>query len=241
MRIAVVDDETTYFEELEAFIDRWKTETGHQDITADFYDSAEKLSFRLETVLYDLYFLDIRLPKMNGFDLGKRIRDLNENVIIAFITSDDSFLEKGYELSIYRYIRKPLRYEKVRQCLEYAWSESENKGSSLVISSRTTHAKVLYKNITFISAGIHCVFVHTRDNKEYKMSIKISFDEFAKRIPYPFLIRVHRGYIVNMSYVDRFTRDEIDLYTDPEPIPIGRQFHDEAIRKLKQFFYSETV
>lgn len=241
MRVAVVDDETTYLREIEAFIERWKVETGHQELTVDYFDTAEKLMFRLETVLYDLYLLDIRLPKTNGFDLAGRIRAINENVIIAFITSDDSFLEKGYELSIYRYIRKPLRYEKIRQCLEYAWSESEHQGSALVISSRTAHVRVLYKHITYISSGIHCIFVHTRDHKQYTMSIKTSFDEFAKSIPYPFLIRVHRGYIVNLTYVDRFTRDEINLYTDPDSVPIGRQFHEEAISSLKQYFYSDTV
>ena len=241
MRIAVVDDEKTYHKEIAVFINNWKDETRHQEVTVDYFENAERLIFSLENSLYDLYLLDIRLPNMNGFKLGEKIRQQNKNVVIAFITCDDGYLEKGYELSVFRYIRKPLCYDKIRQCLDYAWLESENKGVSLTIQSRTSHIKLLYKNIDYIMAGIHNISVHTRDNNFYKMTIKTSFDQFAKSIPYPFMIRVHRGFLVNMEYVDRFTRTEINLYTTSEAIPIGRLYHDETIRKLKQYFNSDMT
>lgn len=241
MRIAVVDDEKTYHRIIDDFIKKWKEETRHREVTVDYFENAERLFFSLDNSLYDLYLLDIRLPMMNGFELGEAIRQLNKQVVIAFITCDDGYLEKGYELSIFRYIRKPLYYDKIRQCLDYAWLESENKGVSLTIQSRTSHIKLLYKDIDYITAGIHNISVHTRDNKQYKMTIKTSFDQFAKSIPYPFMIRVHRGFLVNMEYVDRFTRTEVNLYTTPEAIPIGRLYHDEAIHKLKQYFNSDII
>ena len=239
MYIAVVDDEPSCCAKIDSFIEKWKQDMGYQKVKVDFYDTAEKLLFRYETVSYDLYLLDIRLPNMNGFELAKRIRNTHDNAIIVFITNDDSYMENGYELMIYRYIKKPVSYEKLRQCFDYAAIESESTGKYIVVKNRDVHTKVLHKNIIYMSAGIHSITLHTIDKKEYTISIRGSIDDFLKEASDPLLIRVHRGYMVNLRYVEQFTKNNIVLSMNMQTIPIGRYYQHDAVEKLKNYFFFE--
>lgn len=62
---------------------------------------------------YDLILTDIRMPKMNGFDLYRRIREKNASVPIAFITAfeinEDEFSKVMPSIKVRDFIKKPIR------------------------------------------------------------------------------------------------------------------------------------
>ena len=79
--------------------------------------------------LYDLLLLDIKMPKMNGFDLYQRIRKIDSNVKICFLTASELFYEEYRRLDAYptldkeHFIQKPLRTEElIRQLNEILYS-----------------------------------------------------------------------------------------------------------------------
>jgi two-component system, OmpR family, response regulator ChvI len=66
--------------------------------------------------LYDLILIDIALPKMNGFELYKKIRKLDNRVIICFLTAGEMYYEEVRkqvfpELEANCFIRKPITNE----------------------------------------------------------------------------------------------------------------------------------
>jgi DNA-binding response OmpR family regulator len=69
--------------------------------------------------LYDLLLLDIRMPKMNGFDLYQKMKEIDSNVKICFLTASELFYEKYRKISAYprvdkeKFIQKPLRTEEL--------------------------------------------------------------------------------------------------------------------------------
>jgi CheY-like chemotaxis protein len=69
--------------------------------------------------LYDLLLLDIRMPKMNGFELYQKIREINSNVKICFLTASELFYEENRRLDAYTtldkeyFIQKPCRNEEL--------------------------------------------------------------------------------------------------------------------------------
>jgi two-component system response regulator ChvI len=79
--------------------------------------------------LYDLLLLDIKMPKMNGFDLYQRIRKIDSNVKICFLTASELFYEEYRRINAYPtldkeyFIQKPLRTEElIRQLNEILYS-----------------------------------------------------------------------------------------------------------------------
>ena len=69
--------------------------------------------------LYDLLLLDIRMPKMNGFELYQNMREIDSNVKICFLTASELFYEEYRRLDVYprvnkeRFIQKPIRTEEL--------------------------------------------------------------------------------------------------------------------------------
>ena len=69
--------------------------------------------------LYDLLLLDIRMPKMNGFELYQKMREIDSNVKICFLTASELFYEEYRRLDVYprvnkeRFIQKPIRTEEL--------------------------------------------------------------------------------------------------------------------------------
>lgn len=62
----------------------------NQFIVTTFNDPLEALS-KFRPGLYDLLILDIRMPRMNGFQLYRRIRDIDNKVKVCFLTAYDEF------------------------------------------------------------------------------------------------------------------------------------------------------
>jgi YesN/AraC family two-component response regulator len=79
--------------------------------------------------LYDLLLLDITMPKMNGFDLYQKVREIDSNVKICFLTASELFHEEYRRLDAYprldkeNFIQKPCRSEElIRQLSEILYS-----------------------------------------------------------------------------------------------------------------------
>jgi two-component system catabolic regulation response regulator CreB/two-component system response regulator ChvI len=104
MRIFIVDDEEDITILLKIGLER---EGYHVDV---YNDPVEALSnFRFG---YDLVVLDIRMPKMTGFDLCREIRKIDELVRVCFFTAFEVYREDFHkmfpELSADCFLRKPM-------------------------------------------------------------------------------------------------------------------------------------
>jgi DNA-binding response OmpR family regulator len=64
-----------------------------------FYDSALDLS-RFKAGVYDLALLDIRMPEMNGFELCRKLREIDNKLKICFLTATDPDLYRGTDLDL---------------------------------------------------------------------------------------------------------------------------------------------
>ena len=80
--------------------------------------------------LYDLLLLDIKMPKINGFDLYQKMKEIDSNVKICFLTASELFYEEYRKLDAYPrldkqyFIQKPIRSEElIRQLNEISDSQ----------------------------------------------------------------------------------------------------------------------
>jgi CheY-like chemotaxis protein len=80
--------------------------------------------------LYDLLLLDIKMPKINGFDLYQKMTEIDSNVKICFLTASELFYEEYRRLDAYPrldkeyFIQKPIRSEElIRQLNEISDSQ----------------------------------------------------------------------------------------------------------------------
>lgn len=125
-KILICEDDV----DLNSFASSHLTERGY-DVTSAF-DGDEALAL-ISSGEYSLLLSDIMMPKINGFELARRLRDEGCNIPIIFMTARDDKASQmfGYELGIDDYIVKPFDIDvlslKISALLRRAKIENEKK------------------------------------------------------------------------------------------------------------------
>lgn len=126
MRLLLLEDDLEYKLSIKDYLESLGYEID------DFEDGEDALSAIHENK-YHLLILDIRVPKMNGYEVVKSIRENNDNTPVIYITSltDINNLSLGYELGCNDYIKKPfspkeLKY-RVEQLIKLFYANENSK------------------------------------------------------------------------------------------------------------------
>ena len=94
MRIAVCDDEELFRIEFKSVLDKVLI---NAEYDIDTFSGGSSLYEAFLKKPFDLVFLDIEMPGIDGITLAKRLRAVSENVQIVFLTSHIEYALEGYE------------------------------------------------------------------------------------------------------------------------------------------------
>lgn len=207
MRIAVVDDNKGMLDIIRMYIVRNKANIECECAT---FQGADKLLSDMESGRqYEVYFLDIEMPELNGLELAKRIRKLQNSACIVFLTCHEEFALKSYDIEIgaYQYVLKNEMKEKINHVLMTISGELENKREDFYIIQNERHyVKLKVVEIVYIyKESKNSVFVVQegvyRERKALKKVLKdIGKSEF---------IFIDSGRIVNIKQIRRIEGNEI--------------------------------
>ena len=116
MRIAVCDDEERFRQDIRKHIDALY---GSLDVVVDSFSGGKQLIDAFQIRPYDMVFLDIEMPEMDGITLAKKLRSISENIYIVFLTGHVEYALEGYEVNALRYLTKPVQESKLREVLRF--------------------------------------------------------------------------------------------------------------------------
>lgn len=109
VRIAIVDDDADFRRTLSEYTAKYFDNEANRFSIACFSNGLDFLSgYKCE---YDIVILDIQMPMMNGMDVAGRLRRVDPDVKLIFITQVENFAIRGYEVAASDYILKPIDYE----------------------------------------------------------------------------------------------------------------------------------
>ena len=111
VEIAVCDDEQVHIDRIVKYIDVYSEES-EININITSYNSGMALLKDIENddLKYDIIFLDVEMPEINGVDMARQIRKITQDVIICFVTSFDALA----------YVVKPVAYAELKRVLSRA-------------------------------------------------------------------------------------------------------------------------
>ena len=107
MQIAIVEDNVSEAEVLEKYLNRFAKESATEINCTRFSDGAEFLDGYRHN--WDLILFDIEMPRMNGMETARKIRETDKDVVIIFVTQMAQYAIEGYSVNALDYILK-LRY-----------------------------------------------------------------------------------------------------------------------------------
>ena len=129
VRICVADDEAACVEQLRGYLDRYFADDAN-GYSLTVYRNGEEL-LRNYRAAYDVIFLDIEMPEMNGMEAARRLRAIDSDAVIVFLTRMAQFAVRGYEVQALDFMVKPVKYEhfaaKLERAINVAARRSERK------------------------------------------------------------------------------------------------------------------
>lgn len=201
MRAMIVDDEAPARSELRYLLE----ETGRIDGIMEASSAREAVE-RLMDGKVDVMFLDIQMPKTSGMQLAEALHKLKNPPAIVFVTAYSEYALDAFGVDAVDYLMKPMEPERLAQALdkvqgrmkpEEPQSHSAVERIPVVKSGRKVLVPI--DQIRYIEAKDDYSCIYT-DTDRYLSVISLAQLE-AKLSPHGFF-RVHRGYIVNLQYVE---------------------------------------
>ena len=127
IKIAVCDDEKYFINEITEILENYLEKSG---ITYDIdsFNSGEKFIELKEGInRYNVIFLDISMNDLDGMQVARRVREINKDVYIVFVTAFANFMADGYKVDAVRYILKNIESltEAVHECMDAIREKNE--------------------------------------------------------------------------------------------------------------------
>ena len=224
MRIAICEDNQEHADILEGMIHKWADAEG-LEVHISHYISGEQFMYGWENdIPYNLVFLDIEMAKMNGIELARYIRRHDRAVLLVFTTGFLDYALKGYEVTAFRYLKKPLQENKVFDTLKKAMHEiSEAKRDAIIVPTAEGALRVFKNDIYYVEVDNHYIIMHT---KQGNLRYKEKLGNIEPMFPEPAFCKCHRSYIVNLFHVGKLTRDKVEI-DNGDILPVSRARWDD--------------
>lgn len=240
LRAAIVDDERNAIKTLEWEL---RNHCPNLEVVASWNNPVEALQSIPDTAP-DILFLDIDMPRLNGFDLLNKLEVIDFEVI--FITAYDEYAVKAFRINAVDYLLKPIITSDLIEAIKRV--QAKRQLEEKTPKYRSTQFEQLKKSFNKIaltnSDGIDFVFpyqiIYCKSDGSYTYVImenkkaiitKSLRDMEEQLLPYDFL-RVHKSYLVNLTHINKYMR--IDggylIMSNNDKVPVSRRKKEELLK-----------
>ncbi len=233
MKILIVEDEQHSRDELEYLLRQLEPNAQIQS-AEQALKAWEYLEQADSNTPFDVVFLDIQMPAMNGLELAARIARLNKPPRIVFATANPQYAINAFDLDGVDYVLKPYRTARLMQTLE--------RIRKYVAETSTTPAMMLEKiwatrgevgtlldpsEILYCQANGDTITAHTTQREV--LPLRTSLQDLETRFPQGPFARVHKSFLVNLDYVRHIEpyfsgSYRLLLKDDTSRVPLSRQY-----------------
>lgn len=221
LTLAICDDDVLNIELLEKHIDKILKDESIEYNLFKYFCKEELLNDYPENL--DILFLDIKIKGISSIDIARKIREIDKNVEVMFITPADYI----FKARAFRCLAKPLKYEEIRLQLRKSIKEYLEKHSIISIQSRKKTLVLPIRDILYAEVRRKEVTIYTEE-KTYTIETSMKRLE-GKVLDYSFY-RCHHSYLVNLKKIQELREKSIIIRGFE--IPISRSKNKELKIRL---------
>lgn len=192
------------------------------DAEVDVFRRTRDLEIRMKERDYDLIFLDIDMPGMDGITFAKRLRASNCRTDIIFISGREDKVFEALRTNPGGFVRKRKFLEDVPEIVDL-WLKNRPREEvmKLVIQSKEATYTFTLDTLLYIESCGKVQQIHVTNRKE-PVTIRRSMQDLEDSLARSGFLRIHKGYLVNYKFIRRLEEDEAIL-TNDERIPLSRR------------------
>lgn len=236
INVAICDDEKIQVELLDKYVKNWAVKN-NKIAHIEFFNSAESFDFSWGmNKKYGILLLDIQMPGLNGVELAKKIRKEDAFINIIFITAISDYIQEGYDVSAINYLIKPIKEEKLHECLDRAANKIHKEEKVILLDVVGEIIKVNQDDIIYIEAFSHTIDVHTTKSKYITRK---NIGTIEKELDENSFVRCHRSYIVGLKHIKRIGKTDIEL-DNGSIVPVSRRLYSKTNMAFIRYFRGEV-
>ena len=215
----IIDDETNSRNALRQKITKHCTDI---NIISECENGEEGIEI-IENQKPDIVFLDVEMPRMNGFTMLQQLK--NKDFEVIFITAYDHYAIKAIKFSALDYLLKPVEIEDLKNSVEKAIQKRKQiKGNNRVelllqnfLEEKAAHQRIAISSmeglqfvptddIIYLEANSNYTIFHIAGNR--KITVAKTLKDFEDMLPASLFIRIHHSYLINKNGIEKYIRGE---------------------------------
>jgi|LAHS01.1.fsa_nt_gb two-component system response regulator LytT len=180
---------------------------------------------------YDLVFMDIDLPGTDGLTASRKLREIDKDVMVIFVTFLAQLAIKGYEVNAFDFIVKPVAYPDFRMKMTRVLAQlNAVHERSLVIRNKDSVRRILVSDIRYIEVRNHTVTYHLLDQDIRSYGVLYKIQDDLKGLPFSLC---NQCYLVNLRYVTAI--EDFTVYLGKTPLQLSHLKKKTFVRDLNCF------
>lgn len=234
MKIGICDEDSFFIREIRDRLEPFSIaeESFH---VSDFSSAQTLIEFYRSGGYFDIVFMDIEMKGINGIEAAEIIRAMSPKTIIIFVSDHPDYIFDAFRIEALHFLVKPVGDREFNEVFRRALNKYRTVNASIILKWESTRNKIGIDKISFVEGYRRHLTVHTADGT-YEAVGKLS--EMQELLSPHGFVRVHQGFIVNMSYIKSFRTDELEL-TDGTRVPVSVRKRQEALKTYDNFIENQ--
>ena len=215
LKIAVCDDQLEIVHDIKEKI-LANQNIGYVKKQVDIFTDAESLWAQYEFgAYYHIVFLDIEMSGMSGIEVAKKIREVDLEVLLIFISGYDKYLLELFEIEPFRFIKKPISEIDFNEVMAKAYKRITTQSLYFEYKSNRDYIRVPLAEILYFESRGRIILIHKVKDEEtfYGKLDEVDLTLYGGKIPF---LRVHQSYLVNYQAIRKFGYSRVILVDNTE-------------------------
>lgn len=231
MKILICDDDPAILAEITGLLEEINRERNLSFLIKSYGCGEDVLQ---DSEAYDIAFVDIEMPGINGLCVTRHLQNQNPNSIIFIVTSFQTYLDDAMDLHVFRYLSKPIDKARFVRNVNTALDIYQKSTRSIVAETYDECFHIFTRDILYVAIENRKACIVTKDRQ---ILSKKNFDYWKRQLSeYDYFAQSHYSFLVNLKNVTHFGKTEVTVSADgmkDQTIPISRRFYSS----FKEAFY----
>ncbi|MCL2020105.1 MAG: LytTR family DNA-binding domain-containing protein [Oscillospiraceae bacterium] len=180
---------------------------------------------------FDVIFLDIDMPQINGMEAATKINEQNCISEIVFVTNHDELVYKAFRFKALGFVRKKHIEEEIEEIIEVFVEHLNQKRNFLFIRDSGVEKRISINDVIYMQSDDHYVNIYTQNSREL---VRKSLSDIESEYAVYGFIRVHVRYLVNYKYIHSIEKSAVILHNCKQ-LPLSRG-KIQSVKNSFQFF-----